>query len=158
MVKKHIRPMALILSVVMLVSIISITTGRFSFLDVKAEQPEAVEQTEAEDMKMAGDISNLTGIDVNTILNMKNDGLSWNEVLEELENINVDSEQNRIDRNNVLLTQDIKEDPDNMLKIRGFSEEDIIDAPAPKINSVIPENPADTLMKEIKRIDPMKKD
>jgi hypothetical protein len=155
MLKKHIRPIALILTVVMIVSIISITTGGFGLLNVKAEQTEALEQTDAGDMKIAGDISNLTGIDVNTILNMKNDGLSWNEVLKELEDINTDSEKNRSDRDNVLLTKGLGEDPINQLKNEGFSKEELIDAPIPKIDSVIPENPADALMNEIKNIDPM---
>ena len=155
MSKKHIRPIALILTVVMIVSIISITTGGFGLLNVKAEQTEALEQTDAGDMKIAGDISNLTGIDVNTILNMKNDGLSWNEVLKELEDINTDSEKNRSDRDNVLLTKGLGEDPINQLKNEGFSKEELIDAPIPKIDSVIPENPADALMNEIKNIDPM---
>jgi len=155
MLKKHIRPIALILTVVMIVSIISITTGGFGLLNVKAEQTEALEQTDAGDMKIAGDISNLTGIDVNTILNMKNDGLSWNEVLKELEDINTDSEKNRSDRENVLLTKGLGEDPINQLKNEGFSKEELIDAPIPKIDSVIPENPADALMNEIKNIDPM---
>ena len=158
MLKKHIRPIALILTVVMIVSIISITTGGFGLLNVKAEQTEALEQTDAGDMKIAGDISNLTGIDVNTILNMKNDGLSWNEVLKELEDINTDSEKNRSDRENVLLTKGLGEDPINQLKNEGFSKEELIDAPIPKIDSVIPENPADALMNEIKNIDPMIKD
>lgn len=158
MLKKHIRPIALILTVVMIVSIISITTGGFGLLNVKAEQTEALEQTDAGDMKIAGDISNLTGIDVNTILNMKNDGLSWNEVLKELEDINTDSEKNRSDRDNVLLTKGLGEDPINQLKNEGFSKEELIDAPIPKIDSVIPENPADALMNEIKNIDPMIKD
>ena len=56
MSKKHIRPIALILTVVMIVSIISITTGGFGLLNVKAEQTEALEQTDAGDMKIAGDI------------------------------------------------------------------------------------------------------
>ena len=155
MLKKHIRPIALILTVVMIVSIISITTGGFGLLNVKAEQTEALEQTDAGDMKIAGDISNLTGIDVNTILNMKNDGLSWNEVLKELEDINTDSEKNRSDRDNVLLTKGLGEAPINQLKNEGFSKEELIDAPIPKIGSVIPENPADALMNEIKNIDPM---
>jgi hypothetical protein len=155
MLKKHIRPIALILTVVMIVSIISITTGGFGLLNVKAEQTEALEQTDAGDMKIAGDISNLTGIDVNTILNMKNDGLSWNEVLKELEDINTDSEKNRSDRDNVLLTKGLGEAPINQLKNEGFSKEELIDAPIPKIDSVIPENPADALMNEIKNIDPM---
>ena len=158
MLKKHIRPIALILTVVMIVSIISITTGGFGLLNVKAEQTEALEQTDAGDMKIAGDISNLTGIDVNTILNMKNDGLSWNEVLKELEDINTDSEKNRSDRDNVLLTKGLGEAPINQLKNEGFSKEELIDAPIPKIDSVIPENPADALMNEIKNIDPMIKD
>lgn len=158
MLKKHIRPIALILTVVMIVSIISITTGGFGLLNVKAEQTEALEQTDAGDMKIAGDISNLTGIDVNTILNMKNDGLSWNEILKELEDINTDSEKNRNDRENVLLTKGLGEDPINQLKNEGFSKEEIFDAPIPKIDSVIPENPADALMNEIKSIDPMIKD
>ena len=155
MLKKHIRPIALILTVVMIVSIISITTGGFGLLNVKAEQTEALEQTDAGDMKIAGDISNLTGIDVNTILNMKNDGLSWNEVLKELEDINTDSEKNRSDRDNVLFTKGLGEAPINQLKNEGFSKEELIDAPIPKIDSVIPENPADALMNEIKNIDPM---
>jgi hypothetical protein len=155
MLKKHIRPIALILTVVMIVSIISITTGGFGLLNVKAEQTEALEQTDAGDMKIAGDISNLTGIDVNTILNMKNDGLSWNEVLKELEDINTDSEKNRSDRDNVLLTKGLGEAPINQLKNEGFSKEELIDAPIPKIDTVIPENPADALMNEIKNIDPM---
>ena len=158
MLKKHIRPIALILTVVMIVSIISITTGGFGLLNVKAEQTEALEQTDAGDMKIAGDISNLTGIDVNTILNMKNDGLSWNEVLKELEDINTDSEKNRSDRDNVLLTKGLGEAPINQLKNEGFSKEELIDAPIPKIDTVIPENPADALMNEIKNIDPMIKD
>lgn len=158
MSKKHIRPIALILTVVMIVSIISITTGGFGLLNVKAEQTEALEQTDAGDMKIAGDISNLTGIDVNTILNMKNDGLSWNEVLKELEDINTDSEKNRSDRENVLLTKGLGEDPINQLKNEGFSKEELIDAPIPKIDTVIPENPANALMNEIKNIDPMIKD
>lgn len=122
MFKKYIRPVSLILSVVMIISIISVSTGGFGLLNAKAEQ------TTADDIKIAEDISNLTGIDVNVILDIRKKGLSWNEVLEEVERTSSKAGNNRADRNNMLLTQNLGEDLVSQLKKEGFSEEEIIEA------------------------------
>jgi len=122
MFKKHIRPIALILSVIMIISIISVSTGGFGLLNAKAEQ------TEADDIKIAQDISNLTGIDVNMILDIKRKGLSWNEVLEEAESIKNSNGNNRTDRDNILITQNLDGDLVEQLKNEGFSDEEIIEA------------------------------
>lgn len=122
MFKKYIRPIAMILSVVMMISIISVSTGGFGILNAKARQ------TEADDMKTAEDISNLTGVDVNTILDIKKKGLSWNEVLKELESVNGKNENGRFDRDKTLLVQNLEEDLVNQLISEGYSGEEIIEA------------------------------
>lgn len=122
MLKKHASAIAFILAVIMIISIISVSTGGFGLLNVRAEQ------TGSDDKKVAGDISNLTGIDVNSILSMKNEGLSWNEIMEKLKDIQSMDENNRRDRNNFLLNQSVDEETINRLKKEGFSEEEIIEA------------------------------
>ncbi|NLO38731.1 MAG: hypothetical protein GX115_04545 [Ruminiclostridium sp.] len=86
---------------------------------MKAEQADT-------DVKIAGDISNVTGIDMDTILKMKNEGLSWNEILEELRDGKGGSD--RVDRSNMLLNQSLEEELINQLKKEGFKEEEIIEA------------------------------
>lgn len=120
--RKHSNIIAFILAVIMTISIISVSTGGFGLLNVKAEQ------TGSDDVKVAGDISNLTGIDVNTLLNMKNEGLSWNEILEKSKGLKIEDGNNRDDRNSTLLNQSIEEDLVDQLKEEGFREEEIIEA------------------------------
>lgn len=119
--KKHTSAIAFILVVIMVISILSVSTDGFGLLHVKAEQARS-------DVKVAGDISNITGIDADTILSKRNEGLSWNEILDELKDVQYKNGNSRDDRNNTLLNQSLPEDLVNQLQNEGFSEEDIIEA------------------------------
>lgn len=119
--KKHTSIIAFILAFIMIISIISVSTGGFGLLNVKAEQA-------GSDVKVAGDISNITGIGADIILNMRNEGLSWNEILDELKGVQNKNRVSRDDRNDTLINQTLHEDMVSQLKKEGFSEEEIIEA------------------------------
>ena len=117
--KKHTSAIAFILVVIMVISILSVSTGGFGLLHVKAEQARA-------DVKVAGDISNMTGIDADTILKKRNEGLSWNEILDELKDVQYKNGNSRDDRNNTLLTQSLPENQVNQLHNESLRAEAMI--------------------------------
>lgn len=85
-----------------------------------------VSQTD-EARTIAAQISNITGVSIEEILKMKNNGISWNEILEllEIEDVSIDDVKQRED---VLLQTGVNEELIQSLISEGYNEEDIIDA------------------------------
>jgi hypothetical protein len=82
-----------------------------------------------EEMQIAGDISNTTGVDVEKILLMKKQGKTWNEILEKLKNSRSAGNKGSKDERSTLLAQSGSEDKElEKLKKEGFTVEEITDA------------------------------
>lgn len=80
-----------------------------------------------EERTIAAQISNITGESIEEILEMKNNGITWNEILEllEIEDVSIDEVKQRED---ILLQTGLNEELIQNLISHGYSEEDIMDA------------------------------
>ena len=76
------RTIAIILAVVVLLSTVGTIVGMSIYDRAIAENKVGQYQTTDADRKMAEDISDVTGVGVYQLLEMKNSGKSWNEVLQ----------------------------------------------------------------------------
>lgn len=121
--KRNMKIMAVLLSAVMLVSVSALAVNAF---DIKqpVEKPEA-KAANSDENTIAGDISNITGVDVESILALRNSGKSWNEVLDELKAGNDKKGSGSKERDNILSKSSIGEDVLKKLKKEGFKDNDI---------------------------------
>lgn len=95
-----------------------------SFLLVLSKDEESETKGDA---AVAADISNMTGVKTELILNLRQAGLSWNEVLESLEKKGKDNKSAKNDRSELLAGVGIEE---TIVKLQeeGFVDEDMMEA------------------------------
>lgn len=119
MLVKHGRFLAILLSGVLLVSAITFGASSLSLGSAKINTL-AVNN---DDKRIASELSNITSVDVEIILGIRNKGLSWNEVVEELKAKELNGDHKNIDD---LLSQLETEDKFVLrLKQEGFTESEI---------------------------------
>lgn len=114
--KKSIKAVALILTAIMSISVLA-----FAFYDFNPMPIKAGSRTEAannDDKRIAGDISNMTGVAVEEILAVRNTGRSWNDVLNEINRGNYQKGSSMDQRNQFLANFSLSED-----EIKGFKDE-----------------------------------
>lgn len=90
----------------------------------REEAKSSIEKLEGSDKQIVADISNLTGVPSEEIVKLKQTGLSWNEVLEQLKYKEGASERQREARSSLLTEENMVE---TVAKLRksGFSDQDI---------------------------------
>ncbi|MCE3199832.1 hypothetical protein [Paenibacillus sonchi] len=96
----------------------------------KRNQDTAVEMSsEQQDEQTAADLSNLTGVAVNQIMEMKNSGSSWREITETLKNLPpANNKEDKINRSNLLHEAGLGEEVLNELRQKGFQDDEIMEA------------------------------
>lgn len=80
------------------------------------------------DTQIAVELSNMTGVTVDQILEMKASGLSWNEVTRQLQADDVVSEEGREERFSLLFNSGLSEQATDELIAAGYQEEAITEA------------------------------
>lgn len=120
------KPLAIIIALCLLLPTILVvsTAGIKNNADVK----EALKKLTTEERKIVDDISNLTGAKVEEIIDLKDLGYSWNEILERLKNKGQNNQQDRADRNKLLAENNLGEDYLKKLLEEGFSQNEITEA------------------------------
>ncbi|MNC03078.1 hypothetical protein D3C75_504730 [compost metagenome] len=81
-----------------------------------------------EDLRVAAELSNLSGVTAENILKIKQTGISWNEVSEQLKNFNPDAVQDTAERLSLLNETGIGEELLEQLHGQGYADEEIMDA------------------------------
>lgn len=125
--KKSVKIVALVLTIIMCISVLAIAFDSFNLMSIKAESQEK-SQTEAsnsDDKRIAGEISNMTGITIGEILAVRNTGKSWNDVLDELKRENYQLGNSIAQRRDILSESVLGEDELEMLKEEGFSDTEL---------------------------------
>ena len=80
-----------------------------------------------EDLRVASEISNMTGMEIEEILEIKAQGRTWNEVIEILKaNGKIADDTNNEIRNTILMSAGISEETLRKLKEAGYKEEEIM--------------------------------
>ncbi|MFZ5986012.1 MAG: hypothetical protein ACOYWZ_02680 [Bacillota bacterium] len=120
---KRRRTVAVIIVMSLILTSLAVSTGIVSLNKVNTANAQ-----NNNDQKIAEDISNMTGEKTKDILKLKNEGKSWNEILEILKN---NSGQNQVDRENrsdFLTESDLGDEYVEKLKKEGFTQEEIMEA------------------------------
>lgn len=115
---KHHKLIAVIVAITFLVTAVPMIIG-----GIKANQVKAASNS---DNSTAGEISNMTGVKVEEILKLRNEGMSWNEILDTLKNnssSNIISEKDK--RNKLLAQNEFGEEYIKKLKKEGFTDSEI---------------------------------
>ncbi len=141
--KKIIRSLALILVITILLTLIP-----FAIRNYNTEAAE-VEEFSSADIKIAADISSMTGASTEEILQLKKQYGSWNDVLDKLK---IDGESYG-ENNNVLQLVNIPNNIEQEDQGRKLGTPQLPELP---IKDVKPKNPADEVMDEIRQISPVK--
>lgn len=95
----------------------------------KLREARAVENSSEDEKRIAADISNMTGVEVEGILTLRKSGKSWNEILQKLKKDNPSSNKEETDRRSAALAAStIGEDYAEKLKKEGFTQEEIMEA------------------------------
>lgn len=119
--KKHYKWIALMVGV-------AILAQTYTFvLNDKGKQDKDVLPEVKDDVAIAADISNMTGVKTEDIFKLKQSGLTWNEVLEKLRKTGDDNRSDREQRSELLAGAGIEETISKLQK-QGYSEEDILEA------------------------------
>ncbi len=123
--KKWIKPVAVVLSAALIAQIFMFSMNTFGSNDTVNN----VSAGESEDTRIATELSNMTGLTVEEILDMKTSGVSWNQVIEELESLNgADSSRGREERITLLSASGLDEADMKRLQEEGFEENEILEA------------------------------
>lgn len=116
---------AVLVAVMLLLSIIFTTAGGI----IPSSKAEAVQkQTTFEDQRVAEELSNMSGVEVKTLLKLKDQGKSWNEITELIKNGSVMSDANETDRSSLLAQNNLSEEYINELKKEGYADKQITEA------------------------------
>jgi hypothetical protein len=81
-----------------------------------------------ENQRMAADISNMTGVSSDRIMQMLDNGMSWNEIMETLKNNKADVQSGKDNRNLLLLNTGLDEQAVKRFVEEGYSDQEITDA------------------------------
>ncbi len=120
LIRNHSKLMVILVAITMILPMLVINTP-----DIQARTQS---KPSSDDIRIASEISNTTGIEVEEILELKSFGKTWNEILDMLKNNkNNRNEEDKKRRNNVLITSSVGEDYVEDLKEEGHSEEEIIE-------------------------------
>lgn len=118
--KKSVKVVALILTVVIFISLLAFAFGDFNPTPIKAKTQ--AEAANIDDKRIAVDISNMTGVAVEEILAIRNTGKSWNDVLDELNGGNYRQGNSINQRENLLSQSRLGEHDLELLKEEGFGD------------------------------------
>lgn len=121
--KKNVKIMAVFLTIIMLVSILAFAVEGFNLTPIRANTQ--VTAIDSDNKRIAGDISNITGVDIEEVLAIKNSGKSWNEVLDKLKSGNYQKGSSISQRENLLTQTGIVESDLRMLKEEGFNDDEL---------------------------------
>lgn len=122
--KKYKKYLALLIAAMFIISTLAVTMDGFFRTDAKA-----ADRLNSDEQKIADDISNMTGVKVERILELKNRGKNWNEILNYLKNNNeANIEGQKEKRDKTLNGFDIGSDYIEKLKSEGFTENEIMEA------------------------------
>lgn len=123
-VKKYGKYLAIIVVLSLIIPLLAITQSDIHIPEAKP----AIELTE-EDNQIASDISNMTGVEIEKILELREKGKTWNEILEELKRKKTsNNEKKKQMRSNFLTHKGIAKDTIERLREEGFSDENIMKA------------------------------
>ncbi|MGI6668345.1 MAG: hypothetical protein ACOX4M_02585 [Acetivibrionales bacterium] len=121
--KKNAKVTAVILTIIISVSILGFAFDGFSQIPIKAKSPAKIENTD--DKRIAGDISSMTGVSVDEILAVRNAGMSWNDVLQELKTGKYQKGSDAFQRENRLSLSGMEEADLRKLKEEGFTDNEL---------------------------------
>ena len=113
---KHQKVIAIVIGISFLLAAVPLAMGGLKTNPVKAAT--------SDDKSMSEEISNMTGVKVDEILQLKYQGKSWNEVLDTLKN-NESTQKEKDTRSNLLTRADLGKDYLSKLKNEGFKENEI---------------------------------
>lgn len=82
----------------------------------------------ADDRRIAAELSNMTGVATEDIIALREDGLSWNQVVDVLKSQDGDTAAARGERSSLLAAQGLDEATIRELKEQGFREQEITEA------------------------------
>jgi hypothetical protein len=122
--RKAYRLISVVLVIAVMAEAFMLITG--SIGSPEKESPKA--DYSGNEQQIAADISNMTGVETQRILNIKASGKSWNEVLESLKNTGDSSLDAKSKRNMDLLESGLGEEAVASLVSMGFAEKDIMNA------------------------------
>lgn len=105
------------------VSIVTISTGA---IDIDKKEETTIKNND-EDKATASQISNVTGVSIEKIYELKNQGKTWNEIMDELKN-NGTNKVNIEKRDKSLLESGLDKRFINTLINQGYKEEEILEA------------------------------
>lgn len=89
---------------------------------------EAANDMNKDDQKIAEDISNMTGAKTEEVIKLKNEGLTWNDVLDKLKKIDYSNHNDRDTRSTVLAENGLDEDFVKKLKSESYTDGEITEA------------------------------
>jgi hypothetical protein len=123
-VKKSVKIVALVLTIIMCISILALAFDDFNLMPIRAKSQEKPQAgaSNMDDKRIAGDISNMTGIAIDEILAVRNTGKSWNDVLDELNEGDYQLGNSIAQRRDLLSQSVLGEDELKRLKEEGFSD------------------------------------
>lgn len=122
MMRRKLKILAILLAAIMLASIPVFASELFNAAPEK-KKAQAV-AAGSDDRRIAGDVSNMTGVDIEEVLALKNSGKTWNEVLEELKGANFKTGSS-IQRDNLLSQSSISKDELMEFKKEGYSDTEL---------------------------------
>lgn len=121
--KKYKKLLIVLVIIALLLPTFTITNGLISTNDVTAAKDMSIE-----DKRIAEDISNMTGVKIDEIVEQKNQGATWNEVLDKLKKVDYTNQNERDARNTVLATTGVDSELVKRLKSEGFKDDEINEA------------------------------
>ncbi|KQN96000.1 hypothetical protein [Paenibacillus sp. Leaf72] len=122
--KKHYKWVAIVV-------VIALITETFVLLLdnnlINPNKEEAAVEMKSDSM-MAADISNMTGVKAEEIIKLKDTGLSWNEVLEQLKSTKLAGNDEDRSKRSGLLAESGMDEVTSKLQAQGYQNEDILEA------------------------------
>ncbi|HEX2927138.1 MAG TPA: hypothetical protein VHP38_12920 [Ruminiclostridium sp.] len=111
---------------IILASVILLGSVPIAYTSLVANAGNPVNSASSEDKRIASEISNETGVAVEQVLDLKNHGRSWNQVLDILKTrVNAKESSNKSTMQNMLLNTGLDGEFLAKLKKEGFSDESI---------------------------------
>lgn len=114
--------------IVAVTAIVSLIVPLFLYLAPDSSMEGNKAQAEPGDLQTAADISNMTGVPSEDIMNLKATGMSWNEVLEQLKSEDSDYEEDKATRLASLTEAGTDEDMVERMLGQGYEKEQILEA------------------------------
>ncbi len=118
---KKTKVLVIILAIAMLLPTILVTSIAFT----DKGQKTAIAEQENQNIKTAEEISNMTGVTIEEILKLKNEGKTWNEILDKLKKTDIDLQSEQDKRQKLLSGNEIESDYIQKLKDEDFEDEAI---------------------------------